>query len=268
VASGFVRVRSPGLTLTYVAAAFCLAATFWGPRSRRMWAVILLGLTSAGLLASLNRNMVLGLLAGFLVAVVFAKHRTIAVTALISGALIATCGLIVIGGAAANGVADRFLQLTDYKYLVDTTLGDRYYETGLAVAALSREPITGLGWGSDYGARLSTDPNSSHSLEPRLWLHNQYLYLWLQMGLAAVLVTVVLIGRAMAAGARWAREAEDGTAWIGLGLVIALVALAASATVGMYLSSEDSIVPLAGLVALGFVLRNSMKASAGGSVST
>jgi O-antigen ligase len=94
----------------------------------------------------------------------------------------------------------------------------------------------------------------------RQWVHNQYLFVWIRMGVLGLLAVIALLARTVAAGARWARRAPDDTSWIGLGLVISVVAISASSLVGMYLTDVNSVVPLAGLIALGFVLRNSTPA--------
>lgn len=258
--TNILRVRSPGLTLVYIVMAFALAAVVWGPRERRARFAIVFALTTAGVLVSLNRNMVLGMIAGFLVALVFARQRTRGVLALILAAVVLTSTLIVLGGDTSSAITQRFVgSLTESAAIVDT-LADREYENGYAIATLEREPLTGVGWGASYGARVSPNPLNDLYDDARPWLHNQYLYLWLRMGIVGLLAVVALLVRTVLAGAKWSRRANDGSGWLGLGLIIAVVAMSASSLVGMYLTNPDSVVPLSGLLALGFVLRNSAPA--------
>lgn len=259
---GMLRVRSPGLPLVYVAAAFALAAMVWGPRRWRWPAAAAFCLLTAGMLVSLNRNMALGLIAGYLAALACARHRARGVMGLILAAIVVTGALIAINSSTSSAITKRFASLIEAGGTGEggavETLSDRAYENGYAIQALERSPLTGVGWGTAYGARVD-----SNSLLPeyhimRQWVHNQYLFVWLRMGILGLIAVIALLVRAAAAGARWARRAPPETSWIGLGIVISVVAVSASSLVGMYLTDVNSVVPLAGLVALGFVLRNSM----------
>jgi hypothetical protein len=49
--------------------------------------------------------------------------------------------------------------------------------------------------------------------------------------------------------------------WIGLGVVVAIVSIASSSVVGIYFMSPDAILPLVGVLALAFVLRNTRLSS-------
>ena len=258
---GMLRVRSPGLTLVYIAVAFALASLVWGPPKQRAWSALVFALTGAGVLTSLNRNMALGMIAGFLVAIAFARRRTRGVLVLIVAAVALLGTLIFLGGETSSPITKRFVgSLTESSAIVET-LADREYETAYAIATLEREPLTGVGWGASYGARISPNPLNVDYAEARQWLHNQYLYVWLRTGIVGLFAVLALLARTVLAGARWSRRATDGSGWVGLGLVIAVVAIGASSLVGFYLTDADSVVPLAGLLALGFVLRNSDKSS-------
>jgi O-antigen ligase len=270
---GMLRVRSPGLPLVYVAAAFALAAMVWGPRRWRWPAAAAFGLLMAGVLVSLNRNMALGLIAGYLAALACARQRARGVLGLILAALLVTGALIAINSSTSSAITKRFASLIEAGGTGEggavQTLSDRAYENGYALTALERSPLTGVGWGTAYGARVDSNSRTVEYHYMRQWLHNQYLFIWLRMGILGLLAAVALLARAVAAGARWARRAPDDTGWIGLGLVISVVAISASSLVGMYLTDVNSVVPLAGVIALGFVLRNSTPAlkagdSAGG----
>jgi O-antigen ligase len=269
--AGMLRVRSPGLPLVYVAAAFTLAAMVWGPRRWRGPAATAFGLLVAGMLVSLNRNMALGLIAGYLAALACSRQRARGVLGLILAALLVTGALIAINSSTSSAITKRFASLIEAGGTGEggavQTLSDRAYENGYAISTLERSPLTGVGWGTAYGARVWWNSLTPEYHLMRQWLHNQYLFVWLRMGILGLIAVVALLVRAAAAGARWARRAPDETGWIGLGLVISVVAIGASSLVGMYLTDVNSVVPLAGLIALGFVLRNSTPAlKAGDSV--
>jgi O-antigen ligase len=183
---------------------------------------------------------------------------------LILAALLVTGALIAINSSTSSAITKRFASLVEAGGTgaggAVQTLSDRAYENGYAIKALERSPVTGVGWGTAYGARVYSNSRTPEYHYMRQWVHNQYLFIWLRAGMLGLIAAIALLMRAVAAGARWARRAPDETGWIGLGLVISVVALSASSLMGMYLTDVNSVVPLAGLIALGFVLRNSTPA--------
>jgi len=59
--------------------------------------------------------------------------------------------------------------------------------------------------------------------------------------------------------ARWCRARQAGDeGWLGAGIVVSLVAMAASSNVAIYLTPPDSIVPLVGVLALAAILRHDL----------
>ena len=89
-------------------------------------------------------------------------------------------------------------------------------------------------------------------------MHQQYLWIWMRAGLAGSRASDVL-AFGLLNGLRWCRQrwsADDG--WLGAGVVVSLVALAASSNVAIYLTPPDSVVPLVGVLALAAVLRREL----------
>ena len=259
--TGFLRVRPPGLTTVYVVAAFALARILWGPARHQLagWAMATVALT--GVILSLNRNMLLGLALGLCVAALVARQRHRFVV------LVATVGLTLSGFAlvaqgsslGSDPVVSRIASITNYSGLKQQTLNDRYYENTVALQRIRAHPIGGLGWGPDYGATLLISDYGALDSTPRQFMHEQYLWIWMRAGLLGLLALIVMLALGIHNGARWcrARHGKDD-AWLGAGVVISVVALAASSNVAIYLTPPDSTVPLVGVLALAAVLRRDL----------
>ena len=258
--TGFLRVRPPGLTMVYVAAAFSLACLLWGPRRHRLAAWVMSGVTLTGVILSLNRNMLIGLALGLSVAALAAPQRRRFVVMVATLVLIFT-SLVTVGNSAvgSNAVASRIESITNYSELKTQTLDDRYYENRIATARIHAHPILGLGWGPPYGAVLATSDDGVVVSQERSYMHEQYLWIWMRAGIAGLLALLIALAFGLLNGLRWFRArwaADDG--WLGAGVIVALVALAASSNVAIYLTSPDSVVPLAGVLALAAVLRREL----------
>ena len=153
---------------------------------------------------------------------------------------------------AGTTVGNRILSLGNPKGLERTTLSDRAYENKIARHVLFHEhPLFGVGW-SPYGADVAVSIGAIYTLEPRPFIHNQYYGAWLRGGLLAL---VGLVGALLAAGLRAARtfrlEREN---WVAAGALAALVGLAASSYVGIYVIDMASGVTLAALLGLASTL--------------
>jgi hypothetical protein len=258
--TGFLRVRPPGLTLVYVAAAFSLACLLWGPRRHRLAAWVMSAVTLTGVVLSLNRNMLIGLALGLSVAALVAPRRRRYVVMVATLAVIFT-SLVTIGNSAvgSNTVASRITSITNYSELKTQTLDDRYYENRIAIARIHAHPILGLGWGPPYGAVITSSDDGVVVSQERSFMHEQYLWIWMRAGLAGLLALLIALAFGLLNGLQWFRArwaADDG--WLGAGVVVALVALAASSNVAIYLTSPDSVVPLVGVLALAAVLRREL----------
>ena len=259
--TGFLRVRPPGLTTTYVVAAFALARILWGPARHTLgsWAIAAVALT--GVVLSLNRNMLLGLALGLCVAALIARqrHRFVVLVAIL-GVAVSGFGLLAQSSSlGSNAVVSRFASITDYSRLKEQTLADRYYENAVALQRVRNHPVGGLGWGPDYGAVLLSSDDGSLLTKPRSFMHQQYLWIWMRAGIIGLVSLIAVLAFGIWNGARWCR-ARNGAddAWLGAGIVASVVALAASSNVAIYLTPPDSTVPLVGVLALAAVLRRDL----------
>jgi hypothetical protein len=258
--TGFLRVRPPGLTMVYVAAAFSLACLLWGPRRHRLSAWVMSAVTLTGVTLSLNRNMLIGLALGLSVAALVAPQRRRFVV-LVATLMVIFTSLVTIGTSAvgSNAVASRIASITNYSELKTQTLDDRYYENRIATARIREHPILGLGWGVPYGAVITSSDDGTLVSQERSYMHEQYLWIWMRAGLAGLLALLIALAFGLLNGVRWFRArwaADDG--WLGAGVVVALVALAASSNVAIYLTPPDSVVPLVGVLALAAALRREL----------
>ncbi len=260
--TGFLRVRPPGLTAVYVVSAFALARVLWGPARGRMLGWAMVAVTITGVVISANRNMLLGLVVGLAAAALVARQRH---RAAVMGAAVAAvlAALVLVAQTSAtidsNPVVSRFASLTNYSELQTQTLDDRYYENGIALTRIHHHPIGGLGWGPDYGAVLLSSDDGFLVSQPRPFMHEQYLWIWMRAGVIGLAALIAMLALGIWNGARYcrARHGRDD-AWLGAGVVVAVVALAASSNVAIYLTPPDSTVPLVGVLALAALLRRDL----------
>lgn len=260
--TGFLRVRPPGLTSVYVVAAFALARVLWGPRRGRWRGWALSAVTLTGVVLSLNRNMLLGLGVGLCAAFAIAphKHRFVVVAAA-AGMLLLSVSLLSQGSTVgSNAVLSRYASISNYGELKTQTLNDRYYENHIALQRIRDHPIGGLGWGLDYGAVLLSSDDGFPVSTPRSFMHEQYLWIWMRTGIVGLLALITALALGIWNGARWCRaRPRTGDAWLGAGVVAALVAVAASSNVAIYLTPPDSTVPLVGVLALAAIMRRDLR---------
>jgi O-antigen ligase len=159
----------------------------------------------------------------------------------------------------SNPVASRFASITDYSALRTQTLDDRYYENGIAMQRIRAHPIAGLGWGPTYGAVLQTYDDGFVVTTPRTFMHEQYLWIWMRAGIAGLVALLVMLAFGIGTGVRWCRaRGHETDGWLGAGVVVSLVALAASSNVAIYLTPPDSTVPLVGVLALTAYMRRQL----------
>jgi hypothetical protein len=260
--TGFLRVRPPGLTTVYVVAAFALARVLWGPARGRAVGWWIAAVSMTGVILSLNRNMVLGLVFGISVATIVARqrHRVAVMTAVLATALCAAVLLAQGSAVGSNAVVSRFASITNYSELRTQTLDDRYYENGKAIAQLHAHPVAGLGWGPPYGAVLESSDDGFLVTQPRSFMHEQYLWIWMRAGFLGLAALLVMLASAVLTGIRWLRtRSASDDAWLGAGVVVSIVALAASSNVAIYLTPPDSVVPLVGVLALAAIMRRDLR---------
>jgi hypothetical protein len=81
----------------------------------------------------------------------------------------------------------------------------------------------------------------------------------MRAGLVGLLALIAMLVLGVWNGARWCwvRHGSDD-AWLGAAVVMAVVAVAASSNVAIYLTPPDSTVPLVGVLALAAVMRRDL----------
>ena len=180
--TGFLRVRPPGLTSIYVVAAFSLALLIWGPRRLRPLGWGMTAVTLAGVILSLNRNMLLGLGLGLCAAALVApqRHRFVVLVAALGIGLSGFVLLAQDSAVQSNAIVSRIASITNYSELQKQTLDDRYYEKRIALQRIHAHPVGGLGWGTDYGARLLSSDDGFLVSRARPFMHEQYLWIWMR----------------------------------------------------------------------------------------
>ena len=259
--NGFLRVRPPGLTTVYIVAGFAFARVLWGPARGRMLGWAMVAVTMTGVILSLNRNMLLGLALGLCAAALVTPQRHRFVVMAASLVLVVSGFVLIAQGSTveSSAIVSRISSITNYSQLQTQTLNDRYYENHIAIARIRAHPIGGLGWGPNYGALLLTSDDGFLVTQPRPFVQEQYLWIWLRAGLVGLLALIAMLVLGIWNGARWcrARHGSDD-AWLGAGVIVAVVAVAASSNVAIYLTPPDSTVPLVGVLALAAIMRREL----------
>jgi hypothetical protein len=185
-----IRIRLPGLSLCYTLLLPAVALILLGPRRHRNYRCAAAVLMLAAIALSLNRNQLVGLLLGGIVAVAWAPasvRRMIAgrfVIATVACLILAVVGLSLLG--AGGSLQKRYGALLNLPELTQSaTLRDRAQENNLALQEIRQHPWFGLGPQANYGAYIGAV--GSLAREPRLFVHNQYLQHALYFGIPAAL---------------------------------------------------------------------------------
>jgi O-antigen ligase len=214
--------------------------------------------------------MLIGLVMGLAAAALLVRRKGgMVVASLLAAALSLGVVLLAEGtyGSAArsNVIVDRILTIGNVGNLVKSdSLYDRFYENELAIQALKESPLSGIGWGASYGAKVAEpQPDGTFEIKDRQFIHNQYLSLWMRTGLAGVAAFVFALGASLVYGASWARRrAWDDQSWLGAAVVASTVAIAMSSLVEIYLLNPNSIVVISIVLALASVLRRELRRTA------
>ncbi len=208
-AAGLLRVRLAGLSMAY-ALFWYVAVRIAAVRGNRRfgWSLVLAGMALA-IAISFNRNMWLGLLAGMalmmIVAGPFVRSRlTVALVVAAAGIVL----LATFGSATESRVLDPVVKrgstlLNPGRVEASSSLTDRERETRIAWSEAKRHPVLGIGPGVEFGVfnYAFVGPHSKRA-EPQLFLHNQYLYLLLIVGLPGTIAFLLFLGIPMASAFR------------------------------------------------------------------
>lgn len=198
--SGVTRLRPP-LTSLLVLATLLLMATVlsrgWTPGRRATMALYALmhalGYTRSTWVPLALALLVLGL-----------RHRGPRVPLRgLASVLVALVGLVSLFGLASAGalgaqgsaVAARLGTVGSSHVLQESSYQDRVHENRVAWGALQRHPLEGTGLSQPFGLRAPVyveDP-PRYVYRDVMTVHNQYLFLWLQLGVLGLLLPVVLL---------------------------------------------------------------------------
>jgi O-antigen ligase len=232
-----------GVDTTEVARLAAPVLPLWGPLlilllsgafpTRPRWRLVLLALPGVVHEAmSFNRSTWAPLMAGVLLVAIArfgsrgVVRRVLAATALGVVTLVAaSAGLL---GATGLALADRVTSVVSAKALAEDSLADRVRENNAALDTLREHPYLGIGVGIPYGGEIiSYDAVHDRTVvEPRPWIHNQYLRTWLMFGVFGLFALGLLMTRVAAAVvAAWRRAAPGTTAVLATGLGLACIAV-------------------------------------------
>jgi O-antigen ligase len=189
------------------------------------------------------------------------RGRLAAVTG-IAALLVVTVGAAAGGSGAVAGNSNlaRLTSLASPSELESSsTIEGRLEENRFALEAIGDSPFFGIGWGVPYGLTEIHYIDGQYVTQKQLYLHQQYLNLWLRAGLIGLIGLLAALVLSVRYGAGWLRRPGDD-AWIGGGVVAATTAIALSSLVGIYILNPASAPVLAGLFALATCLQREMTA--------
>ncbi|WP_433800253.1 O-antigen ligase family protein [Actinomycetospora sp. CA-084318] len=213
--SSVARLSGPTLDM-WAPLLILLLSALMPRRPRWLW----IGLVLIGVLheaASFNRSTWAPLIL-LIVAVAAVTHgpkglvRRAAVLVVV-GAIGLSVALTGLAGGQAKAIALRATSVVTGQAYGEDSLPDRLRENAAAYATLERQPFVGVGVGQYYGGELPQYNNdlSRPYVDPRPYIHNQYLRIWLYMGVfglfayafagTRILSTVLLSWRRRSPGA-------------------------------------------------------------------
>lgn len=219
------RVRLPGLALSF--ALLWLIALFVarGVQPRWLWWLVLAG-SLANVLVSLNRNMWVAAIAGLAILLQIGGHVTRArvVTSIaILGAAISLLVLVPQTSGptlrAVQPLVERGQTLLDpSRASQEDSLKDRQRENRAGWASAKENLALGIGPGVSWGLYAIDLSRPSPSVNPQLFLHNQYLYLLVITGLPGLLLFLAFLVRSLRDGFMLPREPPE-IAMLAIGMV-------------------------------------------------
>nr|WP_225954437.1 O-antigen ligase family protein [Kibdelosporangium phytohabitans] len=224
------RLSAPVLPLWGPLLILLASGAFPGRPRWRLLLIALPGLAHEAL--SFNRSTWAPLL-GFVIVVAVARFgsRGLVKRLLAAGLLGAVAlGLAAAGalGGTGEALAGRVTSVFSGEALGEDSLADRVRENTAALNTLLDHPVTGIGVGIPYGGEIiSYDAVHDRTVvDPRPWIHNQYLRMWLWFGAFGLLAVGLLMVRVAAAVVHsWRRRAPATVLVVALGLGLACLAL-------------------------------------------
>ncbi|ONI73137.1 hypothetical protein ALI144C_45165 [Actinosynnema sp. ALI-1.44] len=223
------RLSAPVLPLWGPLLILLASGAFPGRPRWRLLLIALPGLAHEAL--SFNRSTWAPLL-GFVILVAVARFgsRGLVKRLLAAGVLGAVAlGLSAAGalGGTGEALAGRVTSVFSGEALGEDSLADRVRENTAALNTLLDHPVAGIGVGIPYGGEIvSYDALHDRTVvDPRPWIHNQYLRMWLWFGAFGLLAVGLLMVRVAAAVVHsWRRRAPATVLVVALGLGLACLA--------------------------------------------
>jgi O-antigen ligase len=225
------RVRLPGVMLAYglfwYAAVMCATAE-GGKRLLWLGALTAMGITVA---LSFNRTMWIGLAIGLLLMLLLSRAQTrrqilAGIAVLVAGVIgIALYGAQVGDESPLYPIIQRGETLADpVRTFNENSIEARRVESRVATAAIKDHPLIGVGPGAPFGLVGTTVSPDSRTVkrEEVGFLHNQYLYLLLIGGPAALIAFLAFLATSVGTSLRVGPPRPVPLA-LGVGLVSIMV---------------------------------------------
>jgi O-antigen ligase len=227
---GLLRVRLPGIAFSYILFWWSLLAVLTSTGRRRVGLGVLAAASTINILLSFNRNMWVGLLLGLGLMLVLAggRVRHVLLSGLAVGVMAGVLMVTVVADRTPAGqlepVVERAATLLDPQQLAqERSLRARAAETTTAWRTFLRNPVLGVGPGTDFGVRFGvTTRTGVPTNTTQRFLHNQWLWLLLIGGIPALVAFVAFMAAVLARAWAPATRTLSQTA-LGIGLAITAV---------------------------------------------
>ncbi len=159
------------------------------------------------------------------------------------GAIGFSLALTGLAGGQAKQIALRASSVVTGQAYGEDSLPDRLRENAAAYGTLEKQPWLGVGVGQYYGGELITydDAHSRTVVDPRPYIHNQYLRIWLYMGIFGLLAYAFAGVRILSVVlTSWRRRSPGAPMVVVIGM--GLACLAAQASLQTMLVDRPSII--------------------------
>jgi O-antigen ligase len=242
------RVRLPGVNLAYGLFWYAVVQAIAAHAGQRVLWLALLAPMAAGLALSFNRNMWVGLAFGLVVIMVMsrnvARRHIVVVLAILAaaGAAFVLSGKSVPTDSPLYPIVERGSTLFQPSQETrDSSIQERVVETRRATAAIRRHPVTGVGPGASFGnTGMAQNAAGAFIRQDARFMHNQYLFLLIIGGPAALLAFLTFLGAPLLAVLR-NRWSSDGLVALAVGILLTMI----SAIVAIVFADPTSAAVLA-----------------------
>ncbi|MDL5155665.1 O-antigen ligase family protein [Actinomycetospora termitidis] len=166
------------------------------------------------------------------------------------GAIGLSLALTGLAGGQAKAIALRATSVVTGQAYGEDSLPDRLRENAAAYATLERQPWVGVGVGQYYGGELPQYDNdlSRPYVDPRPYIHNQYLRIWLYMGVLGLFAYAFAGTRILSATLlSWRRRSPGAPMVVVVGM--GLACLAAQSSLQTMLVDRPAIITTVALMA-------------------